>query len=223
MIVSHRHRFIFIAVPRTATHALRVALAPVLGPDDWQQQRLRGEQWLPVAALARIGHGHVSCRDAAAHLPGDLWARYLRFAFVRDPFERFLSVCSFLNRGNARFSSHPREVLHELIGRPRFAQRVLVRPQHEQLAGPDGTPDVDFIGHYERLAEDFDALCVRLGLSCKPPARRNASPPVDAARVWDNRLVDWVREFYAGDFEAFGYAPDWPAAVVTDQAPRVRR
>ena len=28
MIVSHRHRFIFFAVPRTGSHAVRVALQP---------------------------------------------------------------------------------------------------------------------------------------------------------------------------------------------------
>ena len=28
MIVSHRHRFVFFAVPRTGTHAVRTALQP---------------------------------------------------------------------------------------------------------------------------------------------------------------------------------------------------
>ena len=33
MIISHKHRFIFVAVPKTATHAVRKALRPHLGRD----------------------------------------------------------------------------------------------------------------------------------------------------------------------------------------------
>ena len=48
MIVSHRHRFVFFAVPRTATHAVRAALADTLGPKDWRQEALTERVALPV-------------------------------------------------------------------------------------------------------------------------------------------------------------------------------
>ena len=40
MIVSHRHRSIFFALPHTGTHAIRAALRPFLGSDDWEQEGL---------------------------------------------------------------------------------------------------------------------------------------------------------------------------------------
>lgn len=42
MIVSHRHRFVFFAVPRTGSHAVHAALRPLLGPEDWEQEGLEG-------------------------------------------------------------------------------------------------------------------------------------------------------------------------------------
>ena len=94
MIVSHRHRFIFFAVPRTGTHAIRTALGPVLGDDDWQQQSLTAEVRMPVAALARFNHGHLTLRQVQASLPSTVWRDYFKFAFVRNPYDRFVSVCA---------------------------------------------------------------------------------------------------------------------------------
>ena len=49
LIVSHEHKYIFFAVPKTATHTVREALRAHLGADDWEQQVLFGEQFLPIA------------------------------------------------------------------------------------------------------------------------------------------------------------------------------
>ena len=105
MIVSHRHRFIFFAVPRTGTHAIRTALRGCLGPDDWQQQSLTERVRLPVPALARIGHGHVTLRQLRACLPEAVCRDYFKFACVRDPYERFVSACAMLNRRNPGYAA----------------------------------------------------------------------------------------------------------------------
>ncbi|MYH69651.1 MAG: sulfotransferase family protein, partial [Gammaproteobacteria bacterium] len=101
MIISHKHRFIFFAVPRTATHALRQALRPCLGDNDWEQQALFGKQSIPVPGIATIGHGHVSFQQLRKNLPAQTWSSYFKFGFVRNPFDRFVSTCLF------RYSGRP--------------------------------------------------------------------------------------------------------------------
>ena len=70
MIVSHEHRFIFAAVPKTGTHSIREALRPQLGPDDVEQARLIVEKRFPWQLVERIGvHGAATATTVAQILP----------------------------------------------------------------------------------------------------------------------------------------------------------
>ena len=95
MIISHRHKFIFFAVPKTATHTIREALRHHKDEDDWEQQVLYGEQALPIPEIARLKHGHISAEQIRPHLDDAIWNEYFKFAFVRNPFDRFVSTCFF--------------------------------------------------------------------------------------------------------------------------------
>jgi len=95
VIISHKHRFVFFAVPRTATHAVRQALRLSLDEGDWEQQALFGKQSIPAPGIAAIGHGHISWRQLRAQLPAQIWSSYFKFGFVRNPFDRYVSSCFF--------------------------------------------------------------------------------------------------------------------------------
>ena len=138
MIISHKHRFIFFAVPKTATHAIRQVLAPHLDEDDWQQQALFGKDQLPIPALAAIEHGHLSVRDVLPHLSADIWRDYFKFAFVRNPFDRFVWTCFFLFRKDPRFAQSATLNMTRALNRFKFRARVLVQPHSSLLTGTGG-------------------------------------------------------------------------------------
>ena len=214
MIVSHRHRFVFFAVPRTGTHAIRAALAPSLGGEDWQQQSLTEQVRLPIPALARIGHGHITVREAQAWLPSEIWRSYFKFAVVRDPYQRYVSVCAFLNKRNPAFIGNERAFMKAALQRPRFRQRVLVRPQSAMLLDARGRVGVDVVGRYETLQESFDTVCRQVGIAPRRLALRNVSSHGDAAAYFDDELVVPVTDFYRRDFDAFGYPVAADAAML---------
>ncbi len=211
MIVSHRHRFVFLAVPRTGTHSVRQALRPLLGDDDWEQQMLNGRRALPVSAIARLGHGHVSARMAAAHLPAAVWSSYFKFAFVRNPFDRLVSACCFLNRGNREFAGHETEFMRRALANPRFRGRVLVTPQTHLLCDVGGHPALDYVGRYEHFERDFAAVCAELGIRSAPLPVSNRSVHRHYPDYYDAALEATVAELYRTDFAAFGYAPRLPS------------
>lgn len=207
VIVSHRHRFVFLAVPRTASHAVRAALAPLLGPEDWQQEALRLRAASPLPRLAAVRHGHVSAQQASAELPAALWRDYFKFAIVRDPFDRFVSVCAMLNKRNPGYVGRERAFMKRALSVPRFRARALVRPQTAMLVDAKGRIALDYLGRYECLDASFRAICRRLGIPPRALDKRNASPAGTAAAVYDAELEAAVASFYRPDFELLGY-PD---------------
>lgn len=205
MIVSHRHRFIFFAVPRTASHSLRQALRAHLGADDWEQQMLSGRQTLPVPEIAALGHGHVSLRQARAHLPREVHDGYFKFAFVRNPFDRFVSACCFLNRGNPDFPGNERTFMKRALSRPQFRRRVLIVPQTDLLTDGPGHPAMNYIGCFETLQDSYAEICGHLGLPAAALDPVNASPRDAWRRYYDDELAGAVSDYYQADLRAFGY------------------
>lgn len=214
MIVSHQRRFIFFAVPRTATHAARQVLRQALGPGDWEQQALFGAQTSPVPGIAKLKHGHVSFRQARACLPEEVWSAYFKFGFVRHPLDRFISACCFLNRRNPDFRGKEAAFMRAACDNEGFMGRMLLRPQWELLTDAGGEVAMDYVGRYETLQESFDEICRRIEM---PPAvlpKKNESvranlPPCDQG------IKEAVARRYRKDFELFGYDPqDDPRAGI---------
>jgi hypothetical protein len=209
MIISHRHKFMFFAVPKTATHTIREALHQHTGPDDWEQQILFGEQFLPIPQLARLRHGHISAQEILPHLEPGVWDTYFKFAFVRNPFDRFVSCCFFLNREVPNFERTAVAFMKERIQRTRFQQRILVRPQYRQLCAVNGEIALDYVGRYENLQESYDVICERIGLSKTELNKKNSSEHSRYTKYYDDDLQQKVAEFYKEDLRLFSY--DFPS------------
>ena len=77
MIVSHRHRFIFAAVPKTGTHSVRQALREHMDVQDVEQVGLFVNKRFPWADLAAIQHGHFSLRQVRPYLGDDAFSDYV--------------------------------------------------------------------------------------------------------------------------------------------------
>lgn len=71
MIVSHRHRFIFAAVPKTGTHSVQRALREQLAEADVEQVGLFVDKRFPWKDLAVIRHGHLALRQVRRYLGED--------------------------------------------------------------------------------------------------------------------------------------------------------
>ena len=206
MIISHAHKFIFFAAPKTGTHAVREVLRMHLSEDDWEQQMLTGNQSLPIPEIAQIGHGHVTVREIKPYLSQEIWNEYHKFAFIRNPYDRFVSVCAFLNRGNPAFARSPLQWMKEALNRPRFRERVLVREQFEQLCNEEREIGIDSVYRYENLQESLDSVLGKLSLSSSPLSVLNSSEHKVYSEYYDEELKGLVQTLYRADIEEFNYA-----------------
>jgi hypothetical protein len=204
MIISFQHKFVFVAVPKTGTHAVRQALRAHLGPDDIEQVGLFVQKRFPIPELAAIQHGHVSLQQLRPHLPAEQFSSFFKFAFVRNPFDRFVSYCSFMTRFQGEFLARPQRVMaHFLQNPPR--QHVLFWPQHSFIASPDGKLLTDYVGRVEEMQQSYDEIARRIGIPSSELGRVNASKRNDYRSYYTPPLVNGVAKLYARDLELFGY------------------
>ncbi|CAN5579169.1 sulfotransferase family 2 domain-containing protein [soil metagenome] len=206
MIVSHSHRFIFAAVPKTGTHAVRRALREQLGDQDLEQVGLFVDKRFPWADLAAIRHGHLSLRQVRPYLGEAAFNGYFKFAFVRNPFDRFVSYCAFMLRDGDVFQRRPREVMRHFLFEAPPEHHILFQPQAALLVGEDGeTLLADGVGHVEDMQGSYDAICARIGIASRSLDRVNGSRRGDYRDYYDQALIDGVAARYGQDLDLFGY------------------
>jgi hypothetical protein len=205
LIVSHRHRFIFFAVPKTGTHSVRQALREHLGPEDIEQVGLFVQKQFPQPELASIKHGHLSVRQVAPVFGAEVFESYLKFAFVRNPFDRFVSFCAFMGRKTGEFERDPQRFMRFVVAEMRPVNHPLYKPQHQMLCDEQGRMRMDVIGRVETMQESYDAICARLGLASAPLGKVNSSSHRPFQEYYDGDLEARVAEVYQRDLDLFGY------------------
>ena len=206
MIVSHHHRFIFAAVPKTGTHSVRRALREHLGDEDVEQVGLFVDKRFPWEDLAAIRHGHLALRQVRPYLGEEAFSSYFKFAFVRNPFDRFVSYCAFMLRGGDVFQRQPREAMRHFLFEEPPEHHILFQPQASLLVGEDGrTLLTDRVGRVEDMQGSYDAICAGIGIPSRALDRVNGSSRGDYRSYYDQALIDGVAARYARDLELFGY------------------
>ena len=207
MIFSSSKKFIFFAVPKTGTHAVREVLRPLLACEDWEQQMLTGRMLSPVPELANIGHGHISYQQLSRAVGEAEITTHFSFAIVRHPIERIMSVCAFLARTDPSYADDPVVWAKRAFRYERFRQRVLVRPQSELLIDDSGELALSFIGRYEQLERDLAVICEELGAPLPKLKRRNVTSNEKPDIYRDADFVRDLEAFYSADFKLLGYEP----------------
>jgi hypothetical protein len=204
MIVSALHKFIFAAIPKTGTHAVRQALRRHMGPQDIEQVGLFVQKQFPIPELARLQHGHLSLQQMRPYLRPEAWSSCFKFAFVRNPFDRFISYCAFVTRDDGDFERDPQRVMREIVADPPL-DHVLFQPQHIFVTDPAGALLSDYIGRVEDMQTSYDEICARIGIPTTALEKVNASKRGGYREYFNEELIEGVAKLYARDLELFGY------------------
>jgi hypothetical protein len=201
-MISDSHRFVFVHIPRTGGTSVETALA-ALSRD-------------PVRFVARgntaFPHKHDSAAELAARLGAD-WGRYMRFSIVRDPWARMLSDYKFFREtGPLLYDGFsPRErALTEAAGGLDLEGWLFTFADELRMAQTDYLTDdrgellVEHVLRTERLAEDFAAICARLGIRVALP-HLNRTEPAGPRSSFTPAAAALVAERCAEDLRRFGY------------------
>jgi hypothetical protein len=163
---------------------------------------------------------HRTLAGYQAVLAPELFADCFKFAFVRNPWDRLVSAFFYLKNKDMRSNQRwAKDNLSQFRDFKEFVTRwltpeniwsyVFFRPQYQFLCLEGKQPAVDFIGYYENLIPDFEAVCHRINSSAKLQ-KKNCNPlrSQDFREHYTDETRNIVAEVYADDIKLFGYTFD---------------
>lgn len=201
-MISDSHNFVFVHIPRTGGTSVETALADL--SRDPVRYAARGNTVLP--------HKHDSAAELAALL-GDDWGARLRFSIVRDPWARMLSDYKFFREVGPSllvgFSDRERAFTEAAAALDleawlfTFADELRMC-QTDYLVDAGGALLVDQVCRTERLAQDFAAICARLGVERALP-HVNATAAASVRAAYTPAAAALVADRCQEDLRRFGY------------------
>ncbi|MCX6183284.1 MAG: sulfotransferase family 2 domain-containing protein [Bacteroidetes bacterium] len=204
MIISHQHKFMFFAIPKTGTHSVRFALREHLSEKDLEQVALFKSSKLPFKKLADIPHGHLKYTEVEPYFK-PLINEYYKFAFVRNPYDRLISYYFFIKKTENISPSVHRDEIKKMLSKENLESKIHLLPQFEFLVNENRQLKMDFIGKVENFNNDLQHIFSALNLGKPKFHEINSSKHLNFMEYYDDELLEMVKDLYKKDFELFNY------------------
>lgn len=232
MLISYSHNFIFFHVTKAAGTSVKNALQEYAQePEHFKIKRppktVDGKP-NPFYEMWEASLWHAKAREVKKHLTEEVYNKFYKFAFVRNPWDWQVSYYHFI----LKETTHIRyelvksmkggfeEYLEWVIATKNPFPKGATKLQKDIITDYDGKLIVDFIGRYETLAEDFDRVSQMLNLNVSLP-HLNSSSHRDYRTYYNDRTKKLVEDYFQEDIELFGYTFDGyhPIAKQSRQIP----
>ena len=151
---------------------------------------------------------------ASGGLTRDYFARAFKFCFVRNPWDRLVSLFFYLKQNRHQAVRHYEDfsafcldletVNIPPVGSYNSKGLSQARPQLDWLVDDAGELFVDFAGRYESLDRDVKHICQVLGITGEL-VQSNCSKHRPYQEYYDARTRNIVAKTYRTDIEKFGY------------------
>lgn len=199
MIINDNNRFVYIAVPKTATSSMHSALGEHTGHPEPAEHHMAYEK-----ALERYPHIE----------------NYFSFGFVRNPWAKMVSTYYDFTLHRGRQYSAKVRMEHPLLSEfadfedfcinlknSDWCMDIFFVPQTWLVTDENDTP-LDFIGRYENLEEDFRFVCEKIGFGNRNLEKYNVGKHNNKdyrAHFKSDKAIHAIGDLFASDVRMFGY------------------
>ena len=215
MIVSHKHKFIFVHINKCAGTSITHALIPYLAKTDIVLGCTTEFEELSAEGFRSGGlWKHSKAREARGILGEEIWRDYYTFSFIRNPWELALSEykwwlkTEYDNEQGAGVEIKAMEGYSEYVYSKYCTRRNCLDFVSDDLS----TIIVDFVGRNETLQHDFDFVMESIGLSQTKLPESNTTEHEHYSRYYTRKTRNLIADYFARDIQTFGYSFDGVAS-----------
>jgi len=211
-VISTRKGFLFVHIPKSAGNSIQTALAPFADDEVLRVREQHDVYEHMYVSNGTLGtHKHSTLAEYRRALDPELYRSLFKFTCVRNPWDRMVSHFFFKQAKRGcngfdaaafrRFIEKRRPATHYLC--PDACWRRLGAGRLWRAAA--AFRELDFFLRFERLNEDFRALCDRLRIPFEPLPVRNRSSHAHYSRYYDATTRRAVQRRFRDEIEYFGF------------------
>ena len=221
LLISYKHKFLFIHIFKTAGSSVASCLVPHARVVDrivygyWftrktvgMLNRILGWRDLSNKPFTGFRH-HEAALDVKKKLSEEVYNSLFKFAFVRNPWDWRVSLYFYVKR-------RPQHKFHKTIKDMSFSDFIKwdvsqnTNKQIDFITDENGNIIIDYVGKFESLNEDFEFIRNKLSI----PNLKTNIPQInvsnnrefrDYRNYYDNETRNLVEDYYRDDIEKFGY------------------
>lgn len=205
MLISHKHKFIFIHIAKTGGSSISHALMPYCKPRIFSFLH-NYFHLININIFNPFPHdGHITAKELVNEIGYDTFHDYFSFSMVRNPWDWQLSMYDFI-------LSRPKHPIHETIKRLgsfenyiRWRSEKGIHSQKELLCDHDGQLMVDYVGRFEELHNHFNIICDQIGVKAELPHKKFLRKRKPYQYYYTDEMRDLLAEFSREDIDYFGY------------------
>ena len=149
---------------------------------------LEGESWWKKEPKTK----HIRAKHAK-EIYEDYWDDYFKFSFIRNPYDRVVSMLRFKHK-----------VLPEGGDFQEFVQTITSRQPLSYFEWLGG--EMDFVGRFENLESDWEQLCKMVDCDLDLPHTNKSKRNENYRDYYSNDSRIFVDQVHEPDYEIFNYA-----------------
>jgi hypothetical protein len=167
-------------------------------------RRLYKDRITTYRYFQKHNYGHATAKELKAALPAKVFDNFYKFTFVRNPWDWQVSIYHFVIQNEL----HPQREFFKTFGSfENYLDWYInkgVQLQKDFALDDAGNLIVDFIGHYETIQDDFEAVCKQINIQPALP-HKNRSEHKNFREHYTAQTRAMVAEAFREDIEFFGY------------------
>jgi len=204
MFIDHTHKFVFVAVPKTATSTIHNIFNQTesLRRYDSYHPHFQKQYHYPFSEIEKL-NPEVS--------------DYFKFGFCRNPWDRMVSSWIEFTQSVDHLNTWSRSLPHDFkdfedfilrLHDTEWANEIHFRPSSWYLYN-DENQSVNFIGKYENFNDDLNHIIQTLDIEVSTenlPQIRKINRDKNYQKYYNNpEMIESVASFFKDDIENFGY------------------